>query len=114
MGMGMGMGDGRWEWQWQMPSSIVAGVVLSKPAVWRHSGGPMMVTGPSPIWKPIKTSCVAPFWGTDDGNRTIANLETNQNQLCGANLGGTGDGNRTIANLETNQNQLCGAILGDR
>ena len=93
----------------------------------------MMVTGPSPIWKPIalsrgggwvvglvsgsgdgdgdgdgglevgvavadaqqhcgrccliKTSCVAPFWGTDDGNRTIANLETNQNQLCGAILG---------------------------
>ena len=26
----------------------------------------------------IKTSCVAPFWGTDDGNRTIANLETNR------------------------------------
>ena len=63
MGMGMGMGDGRWEWQWQMPSSIVAGAVLSKPAVWRHSGG------------------------TDDGNRTIANLETNQNQLGGAILG---------------------------
>ena len=139
----------------------------------------MMVTGPSPIWKPIalsrgggwvvglvsgsgdgdgdgdggwevgvvvvdaqqhcgrcsliKTSCVGTFLGTDHGNRTIANLESNRSlsrRRVGGWLGvgewgwgwgwgmggGSGSGRCPAAlwQVLSYQNQLCGAILGDR